>query len=117
MNYAEIHALLGGMSNLENFHVIGKISVLGISHLTINLCIQRACPSKPELFCATNKIVAIQKWLDGAVMFCRVGREENQLVDWLTNMVRFIQHDINIVTFVPPSLTKLSSPSWPASKA
>ena len=50
----------------------------------------RACPSQPELVHAINETAAIQQLLDGVVMFCHVGQEENQLADWLTNLARLV---------------------------
>ena len=77
MNCAEIHALLCIMSKLESLWVSGKILVLGDSILVIDFCMQRACPSKPEQFCATNEIAVILQWLDRVVMFCHMRWEDN----------------------------------------
>ena len=73
----EIHTLLWGMSKLKSLWVSGKVLVLGNSHLVIDFCTRKACPSKPELFYATNEITATQQWLDGVIMFCHMGWEDN----------------------------------------
>ena len=69
MNCAKIHALLWGISKLKSLRVSGKILLLGDSHLGVDFCMQRACPSKPEQFRATNEIAAIWRQQDGVVMF------------------------------------------------
>ena len=69
VNCAKIHALLWGMSKLKSLRVSGKIVLLGNSHLGVDFCMQRTCPSKPEQFRATNEIAAIWQQQDGVVMF------------------------------------------------
>ena len=91
--------------------------VLGDSKLTLDFCMRKASPGKPELFRGLKRVTALRKQVSGPVAFRHVGRGNNQLADWLTCIAKALEQSAAVEKLLPNDVTLFSGPVWDPTKS
>lgn len=92
------------------------VLVQGDSELVIGFLTGAAKPGKPSFFLAIKSLRAQLRRLPYPIIFQHIPRAENTLADWLTNVPRAVQCDVN-VSMIAPELCIGDEPPWPATDA
>ena len=62
--------------------------MIGDSQLIIDFANRVARPSKAKLFLGVRRLCKLEKYLSAWIVYQQVPREENNIADWLYNVVR-----------------------------